>query len=57
MSDDDFSTCGMCGVDPIEHENTSIGVTIMNLCEECYQTFISITEESIDYSQTIVKAC
>ena len=39
--DEDWASCGMCGVDPIEHENVIIGLTVMNLCEECYQVYIS----------------
>ena len=35
----DSGTCGICGVDPVEHERVKIGLTIANMCEECYQQF------------------
>ena len=44
--DEDYSLCGMCGADPVEHEYVSIGVTMMNLCEECYQIYLRIIEEN-----------
>jgi len=37
--DDDSGTCGICGVDPVQHERVEIGLTIVNMCEECYQQF------------------
>lgn len=40
MENEDSGTCGICGIDPVEHENVEIGLTIMNLCEECYQSLM-----------------
>ncbi len=31
--------CGMCGVDPATHGCVSIGITEMDLCDECYAEF------------------
>ena len=35
--DEDSGTCGICGLDPVEHEGVEIGLTLVNMCEECYQ--------------------
>ena len=37
---DDTGTCGMCGIDPVEFESVEIGLTIMNLCNDCYEEYI-----------------
>lgn len=39
--DEDTGTCGICGVDPIEFENINIGLTVINLCNECYEEYVN----------------
>ena len=36
---EDSGTCGICGLDPVGYENVEIGLTIVNMCEECYRQF------------------
>ena len=31
--------CGICGVDPIEHECVKVGITHVDMCGECYEEF------------------
>lgn len=38
-NDGDSGTCGICGIDPVQYEGVEIGITIINMCEECYQLF------------------
>lgn len=45
--DDDGATCGICGVDPVEHEAVEIGLTLVNMCEECYQYFKELEAERL----------
>ena len=37
---EDTGTCGICGVEPVSYENTKMGLTEVNLCEECYEEFL-----------------
>ena len=36
--EDDTGTCGACGMDAATHEAVPIGLTVMNLCDDCYET-------------------
>ena len=46
MFEEDTGCCGMCGVDPIEHERVEIGVTVIDLCSECYDAFMAHSPET-----------
>lgn len=37
--DPDLSLCGICGIDPVEHENVALGVTEVNMCGDCFCQF------------------
>ena len=39
--DEDGATCGICGVDPVEHERVEIGLTVVNMCDECFNEYQS----------------
>ncbi len=36
--DEDTGMCGICGIDPVEYIVIPIGLTIVSLCKECYET-------------------
>ena len=39
VDDDDTGSCGICGVDPVEHEAVKIGLALVNICRECYENY------------------
>jgi ribosome-binding protein aMBF1 (putative translation factor) len=38
---EETAECGMCGADPVAHERVPIGVTEVDMCEECYEAFVT----------------
>ena len=45
---EDSGTCGLCGVDPVEYESIEIGLTIINVCTDCYQVVARLEREALD---------
>ena len=37
---EDTGICGICGLDPVDYEEVGIGLTVVNMCAECYEEYI-----------------